>query len=57
MRKFNPAVNVEHKWLSDCVGRNALLGLLINYIITIAPAIRKSQELPLMTLYLSVIQT
>jgi len=37
MRKCNPAVNAERKWLSDCVERNALLGLLINYIIIIAP--------------------
>jgi len=39
MRKFNPAVNVEREWLSDRVERNALLGLLINYVIIIAPAL------------------
>jgi hypothetical protein len=39
VRKFNPAVNVEREGLSDCVERNALLGLLINYVIIIAPVL------------------
>jgi hypothetical protein len=32
MRKFNPAVYINHKWLSGCAERNALLSLLINHL-------------------------
>jgi hypothetical protein len=45
-----PSICAKHKCLSVCAERNALLGLLVNHIITLAPATikKKSHEPPLM---------
>jgi hypothetical protein len=37
VRNFNPTLYAKHKWMSGCAKGNALLGLLINHIITPAP--------------------
>jgi hypothetical protein len=39
VRQFNPAIYAKHKWLSDCAEINALLGLLMNHIIVLAPGL------------------
>jgi hypothetical protein len=36
--KFNPAIFSKHRSFSGCAERKALLGLLINHIIILAPA-------------------
>jgi len=39
VRKFNPAISIKHKWLSDCAERSALLGLPSKHKIIIDPAL------------------
>ena len=38
-RQFNPATNVKHKLLCGYAQRNSLLGLLLNHIMILAPAL------------------
>ena len=39
VRKSNPAMYAKHKRFGNCTERNALIGLIINHIITLSPAL------------------
>jgi hypothetical protein len=39
VRKFNLAICIKRKWLSDCAEKSALIGLLNKYIIILDPAL------------------